>query len=464
MIYKYAKKAYELNNKNSLKLGYYYDKYAKDYDKAFKYYKIACDNNDSVACSNISWLVISKKIKNAKLDDAKFYAKKAMQIDPKNSSAYNDLGIYYNKIYNYKLAYENFKKACDMNNSWGCSNLAWFYKNGKVVKANEIEAFKYYKKACNLDSYNNFKSCDKVEEFITMLIKQNNIDQIKKLLKNNILDINERDISGATLLVKAIELGNNDIATFLVLKGADVNVGYQGQTLLHRAIKSGNLKILKILIKNGANIEAKNFRGMTPLTYAAFIGRPEMLKLLIKHGAKVNVVNNDDLETLFPKGMTPLLYATDQSFPDIVKILLEHGANIYAKNAKGQSAIDYATRQYNYQDGDLENLKLLIQYGLNPNLKLSDGETILMHMIYSPDTVKFLIKYGADVNRKTNDGKTALMIASQYGYDETVKILLKNGAIVNIKDKNGNTALDYAIKNGYDEIVKILKKSSQDGL
>jgi len=157
MIYKYSKKAYELNNKNSLKLGYYYDKYAKDYDKAFKYYKIACDNNDSVACSNISWLVISKKIKNAKIDNAKFYAKKAIQIDPKNSNAYNDLGIYYNKVYNYKLAYENFKKACELDNKYGCYNLAGLYEKGNGVNKNISKAIELYKKSCIL---NYAKSCN----------------------------------------------------------------------------------------------------------------------------------------------------------------------------------------------------------------------------------------------------------------------------------------------------------------
>jgi len=170
MIYKYAKKAYELNNKNSLKLGYYYDKYVKDYDKAFKYYKIACDNNNSVACSNISGLIVSKKIKNAKLGDAKFYAKKAMQIDPKNSSAYNDLGIYYNKIYNYELAFKNYKIACDMNNSWGCSNLAWFYSNGKYVAKDKAIALKYYEKSCKLG---NKESCEKLVIYGYEIYKKN---------------------------------------------------------------------------------------------------------------------------------------------------------------------------------------------------------------------------------------------------------------------------------------------------
>ncbi len=158
--YIYAKKAYDLNPKNTLNLGYYYEHYAHDYQKALKLYKIECNNNNnnlgSVGCSNISSLNLSGKIKNANLDKAKFYAQKAIKIDPTNDSAYNDLGVYYNKTNNFKFAFDNFSKACELNNKYGCYNLAGLYEKGKGVNKNISKAIKYYKKSCDL---NYAKSC-----------------------------------------------------------------------------------------------------------------------------------------------------------------------------------------------------------------------------------------------------------------------------------------------------------------
>jgi TPR repeat protein len=419
----YYKKGCKLKNGTSCnEAGRIYTNYYHDCKNAIIFYKKAKDLNNSWGYSNLSSYYIFGKCVKKDLNKGFELAKKAAELN--NSFGFNNMGIVYERKNKYKLAIKYYKIACDMNNSYGCSNLAWYYKNEKNSLENELKAFKYYNKACKLDGINNSKSCDLSLELFDKFSKFN-INKIKKLIHKG-FNINTYNCAGDTLLSKAIEYGKTDVVNFLISQGANINDTYSGQTLLHLAIKKGNIKIFKILINNGIDIHKKNFRGMTPLAYASFIGEPKMVKILIEHRAKVNIVNNDDF--LYPKGMTPLLYAASQSNPKVVKILLDNGANIYSKNADGKTAIDYVTREYNYQDYDAEIVKLLILHGVNPNLILSDGKTILMHMIYSPDTVKFLIKHGANVNLKTKNGITALKLAKQYGYKDAVKILIENGA------------------------------------
>ena len=44
-----------------------------------------------------------------------------------------------------------YQKACDLNDSSGCSNLGFMYEKGKGVRKSNPKALKYYGKACDLE-------------------------------------------------------------------------------------------------------------------------------------------------------------------------------------------------------------------------------------------------------------------------------------------------------------------------
>jgi len=58
--------------------------------------------------------------------------------------------------------------------------------------------------------------------------------------------------------------------------------------------------------------------------------------------------------------------------------------------------------------------------------------------------INLLVQMGMDVNLKSADGKTALIYACAGGDLNSVKACISSGALTDIKTPNGNTALDWA--------------------
>lgn len=73
--------------------------------------------------------------------------------------------------------------------------------------------------------------------------------------------------------------------------------------------------------------------------------------------------------------------------------------------------------------------------------------------------LKLEIEKGVDINIKDKYGNTALMWVSWEGYTNCIKILIDAGADINIQNKYGNTALKYAYWYGHTEIVKLLEQA-----
>lgn len=77
----------------------------------------------------------------------------------------------------------------------------------------------------------------------------------------------------------------------------------------------------------------------------------------------------------------------------------------------------------------------LLDRGISPNLegeKIPIVEATLQNDLTS---LRLLLEFGADPNLKPADGNPALRYACQYGYEEAAKLLLSYGADPNIKSK-----------------------------
>lgn len=95
-------------------------------------------------------------------------------------------------------------------------------------------------------------------------------------------------------LFKAIEIEQMEMAELLISNGWDVNTKIEGITALHKAVMLGNDYLAKYLIKFGAdiNVQASTFdfetRGFTPLHFAAKAGHHKMIELLLANNADIN--------------------------------------------------------------------------------------------------------------------------------------------------------------------------------
>ncbi|MDB4342093.1 ankyrin repeat domain-containing protein [bacterium] len=155
-------------------------------------------------------------------------------------------------------------------------------------------------------------------------------------------DVNAADENGWTALHQAAFKGRKEIAELLITKGADVNAkdedggtpldvaikykqtetadllrkhgGISGAAdSIHLAAAVGNIEVVKQHLAAGVDVNAKGYRGFTPLHYAARNGHKEIAELLIAKGANVNV--KDDA------GETPL----DLADGETADLLRKHG-------------------------------------------------------------------------------------------------------------------------------------------
>jgi ankyrin repeat protein len=114
------------------------------------------------------------------------------------------------------------------------------------------------------------------------------IEDVKRLVKENGVDVNSKDESGRTPLHHVAKFswrGNKNIPNaiqiirFLVSEGANVNAeNKDGETPLHEAVKGSHeleeipkvLEITEFLLSVGADINAECNNGYTPLNYAMY--------------------------------------------------------------------------------------------------------------------------------------------------------------------------------------------------
>jgi ankyrin repeat protein len=128
--------------------------------------------------------------------------------------------------------------------------------------------------------------------------------------------INEFSGDGFTPLGLACYFGQAEIARFLVLKGADVNIpsnnGFHVAPI-HSAAAANQTEIVRTLIDGGAKVNVKQQSGVTPLHSAAQNGNLEVLILLLENGA--------DIHVRMEGGKVPADLAREKGFDDIADIL-----------------------------------------------------------------------------------------------------------------------------------------------
>jgi ankyrin repeat protein len=128
--------------------------------------------------------------------------------------------------------------------------------------------------------------------------------------------INQFSNDGFTPLGLACYFGQAEVARFLVLKGANVNVpssnGFQVYPI-HSAVAANQNEIVRTLIDGGAQVNVKQQVGITPLHSAAKNGNLEVLILLLENGA--------DISIRMEGGKLPADLAREKGFDDIADIL-----------------------------------------------------------------------------------------------------------------------------------------------
>ena len=240
------------------------------------------------------------------------------------------------------------------------------------------------------------------------------------------------------LLIFAAKQYNSDEVNeiiALVQLGANAEIeatDKEGYTALMHACWAGNIKIASFLISKGAHVEVKYKYGMSLFEFCSQHGYVEIVALLLERGVKAGIDN-------------ALGLAASQGHLKVVELLINHGAN---PNSFSPS-LEHTPLMWAIRNNDILFFECLIKLGADPHQVDYWGDTILMYTVDKSNDrqngktylewIKLLItKYKVDVNAIGSKGKTTLMRA----YDlEVVNLLIENGAKINSVDSEGNTAL-----------------------
>src|SRR6201996_442186 len=141
-------------------------------------------------------------------------------------------------------------------------------------------------------------------------------DVVAHLIYNHPDAVDDYAEDGFTPLGLACYFGQAEVARYLVLKGANVNLpsnnGFQVFPI-HSAASGNHTDIVRMLVENGAQVNVTQQAGVTPLHSAAQNGNLEMLIILLENGAEVN--------SRMEGGKLPADLAREKGFEEIAEIL-----------------------------------------------------------------------------------------------------------------------------------------------
>jgi len=121
-------------------------------------------------------------------------------------------------------------------------------------------------------------------------------DEMGPLLDENPDLLNQCGGDGFAPLHLACFFGSLNSASFLIGRGADVNLMANNQSRirpLHSATAAGHGAIVALLLKLGADANALQAGGFTPLMAAANLGNDPVVNMLLENGADTTIKAED---------------------------------------------------------------------------------------------------------------------------------------------------------------------------
>lgn len=367
---------------------------------------------------------------------------------------------------------------------------------------------------------------------------RDDLPRVKALLAEGV-SVDQTNRYGVTPLSLACQNGNPEMVRVLLQAGADANLALPGdESPLHTACRTGKLESVRLLVQAGARLNAREHHRQTPMMWAAAEGHVDVVRYLLDQKA--------EFREALATGFTPLLFAVRQGHQDVAKALIEMGADVnrghevkrrvrkgmrdgtsplimavenghfelaaylltlgadpndlrsgygplhvlswVRKSVKGDGDDGLPTPQGSGEMTSLELVRVLVQHGADPNLKLKGGPGgtarvdrkgatpyLLAAETADLEFLQVLEDVGADPSL-TNDMDTGpLLAAAGMGVTapgeeaadlksalEVVKYLVTQGADINVKDRRGETVMHAAAYKSAPAMMELLDELGAD--
>ncbi|XP_043269006.1 rabankyrin-5 isoform X2 [Venturia canescens] len=265
-----------------------------------------------------------------------------------------------------------------------------------------------------------------------------------------------------TLLHRAIDDNQQDIAQFLIRSGCDLNAprrpGLDGAggdeardncTPLHLCCEWGLEQVVQTLVEHGANVNARDADGKTPIHIAVQNQHTQIISLLLCHP-------NIDLSLRDKKGMSPFATALTVRNNKAAEAILERLPTAAEQfDNKGRNFLHMAI-----QKNDMESILFLLSIQVDVNSRVQDvTQTPPLHLAVISGNemlVRSLILAGARINDTDAHRNTALHAAAKAGHAVVVSALLQNNINFDAVNADGDNALHVAVREGHAAVVRAL--------
>lgn len=256
-------------------------------------------------------------------------------------------------------------------------------------------------------------------------------DQVKKMLKERLVDVNSRDTDNRLLptpLLIATELNDVELVKLLLKakpKPANVNdENIKGRRPIWWAARWANEEITDLLLNSSKQKCEVNFvdkeTGCAPLYRAILSNAANIVQLLIHAGADINL----RIMGLDVGAETPLIKAIQKDNREICELLINSLCKLQAKTTSGLNALHYAVAYRRY-----EICELLLENGIKINSKTPSGVTAMAVAVEQqiPAMVKLLLDYGYRIDKRYKWKETPLQHAISIHSEECAVTLIHYG-------------------------------------
>ena len=232
-----------------------------------------------------------------------------------------------------------------------------------------------------------------------------------------------------TPLIVALTNGHNDAFTFLIDKGADVNLqDHVGYTALHHAVERRNFDAVSCLVHNGADVNLfTSINKHTPLMSACQFHNMDAINVLLNKGADVNLQDRD--------GKSALHFACS----DICYWLIQNLADVNMCDNHNCTPLMQASSK-----SDVKKVAMLVENQAKVDLQDMNGNTALHHAMhnsyhsheYTPEICCALLTAKVSIHLCNSQGWTPLLLASENCIKSAVEILIKHPEVT--KEQRAN--------------------------